>query len=198
LQPSNEAAAPAPANPAFATDKSLATAEGLAALTDKRIDEARSLRDDLPLDSLDRHILAWAVALKGGDGVRRARRSPARRAICPAGGMEMLRRNSERALLKEAPEPERVLRAFGELSPQTPEGAIILARSRISLGDMDGARKALSSIWRTAKMRRRCRGGYSGRIRRDHSSRGSSLPHGAHALFRARQIGRTHRKAGQG
>jgi soluble lytic murein transglycosylase len=153
LQPSNEAAAPAPANPAFATDKSLATlAEGLAALTDKRIDEARSLRDDLPLDSLDRHILAWAVALKGGDGVPSEEIARTARDLPGWPGMEMLRRNSERALLKEAPEPERVLRAFGELSPQTPEGAIILARSRISLGDMDGARKALSSIWRTAKI----------------------------------------------
>ena len=148
------AATPAtPANPAFAADKSLATlADGLAALTAKRIDDARNLRDSLPADSLDRHILDWAIALKGGDGVPSAEIARTARDLPGWPGMEILRRNSERALLKESPAPEAVLRAFGKLAPQTPEGAIILARSHVALGDVEGARKALSSIWRTAKM----------------------------------------------
>ncbi|MGE0284293.1 MAG: lytic transglycosylase domain-containing protein [Rhizobiaceae bacterium] len=155
LQPpdTTTAAPPAPPNPTFANDKSLVTlANGLAALGAKRIDEARALRDSLPANSLDRHILAWAIALKGGNEVPSAEIARTARDLPGWPGMEILRRNSERALLKESPAPEAVLRAFGELAPQTPEGAIILARSQVALGNIDGARKALSSLWRTAKL----------------------------------------------
>jgi soluble lytic murein transglycosylase len=154
VQPVDRAATPAaPVNPALPSDKSLATlAEGLAALTAKRIDEARNLRDSLPSDSLDRHILAWALALKGGDAVPSTEIARTARDLPGWPGMEILRRNSERALSRESPAPEAVLRAFGDLAPQTPDGAIILARSQAALGNIDGARKALSSIWRTAKL----------------------------------------------
>ncbi len=153
LQPAEGTAATAPVNPAFATDKSLATlANGLAALTARQIDQARALRDALPADSLDRHILAWAIALKGGDSVPSAEITRTARDLPGWPGMEVLRRNSERALLKEQPAPETVLRAFGDLTPQTPEGAIILARAHVALGDPDRARQALSTTWRTAKM----------------------------------------------
>lgn len=154
VQPADGAATlAAPVNPALPTDKSLATlAEGLAALTAKRIDEARNLRDSLPVDSLDRHILAWAIALKGGNDVPSAEIARTARDLPGWPSMEILRRNSERALSRESPAPEAVLRAFGDLAPQTPDGAIILARSQVALGNIDGARKALSSIWRTAKL----------------------------------------------
>jgi len=155
LQPADGTAAPpgAPVNPALAADKSLATlADGLAALGAKRIDEARTLRDSLRADSLDRHILAWAIALKGGAGVPSAEIARTARDLPGWPGMEILRRNSERALSRESPAPEAVLRAFGDLAPQTPDGAIILARSQLAFGNIDGARKALSSIWRTAKL----------------------------------------------
>lgn len=155
LQPADGTAATpgAQVNPAFAADKSLATlADGLAALGAKRIDDARTLRDSLRADSLDRHILAWAIALKGGAGVPSAEIARTARDLPGWPGMEILRRNSERALSRESPAPEAVLRAFGDLAPQTPDGAIILARSQLALGNIDGARKALSSIWRTAKL----------------------------------------------
>jgi len=151
LQPTEGPAATA--SPPVVADASLGTlSSGLAALTSKRIDEARSLRDSLPADSLDRHILAWAIALKGGDDVPSIEIARTARDLPGWPGMDVLRRNSERALLKESPAPETVLRAFGDLVPQTPEGAIILARSYVALGNLDFARKALSAIWRTAKM----------------------------------------------
>ena len=42
---------------------------GLDALAGKDIPAARAVRDGLPANSLDRHILAWAIALYGGDQV---------------------------------------------------------------------------------------------------------------------------------
>ncbi|TIS51661.1 MAG: lytic transglycosylase domain-containing protein, partial [Mesorhizobium sp.] len=42
---------------------------GLDALAASDIAVARNARDSLPATSLDRHILAWAIALYGGDKV---------------------------------------------------------------------------------------------------------------------------------
>lgn len=138
-----------PTPPGPATDR---LALGLSSLTGKRIDDARAIRDALPEGSLDRHILAWAVALRGGDSVPSTEIARAARDLPDWPGMLALRRNSERALLKEALPPQTVVRAFGTTAPQTPQGAIVLARAKVALGDVDAARTALSDTWRTAKM----------------------------------------------
>ncbi len=122
---------------------------GLDALSSGDILGARAARDSLPGASVDRHILQWAIALKGGTSREIAE---AARTLPDWPGAEAFRRNSERALRRENPPPRTVVEALGGRAPETSAGAIILARAYIALGDGDRARDMLSDFWRTEKL----------------------------------------------
>ncbi|WP_442578418.1 lytic transglycosylase domain-containing protein [Mesorhizobium sp. ASY16-5R] len=125
---------------------------GLDALSSGDVLAARVIRDSLPASSLDRHILAWAIALKGGKLVPSADIAAAAETLRSWPGAEAFRRNSERALLREQPAPQVVIKAFGGTPPQTAAGAIILARSYVALGQMQAAQAMLSPFWRSEKL----------------------------------------------
>jgi soluble lytic murein transglycosylase len=125
---------------------------GLDALAANNIVSARNARDTLPAISLDRHILAWAIALYGGDKVPSGEIADAAKMLPGWPGTIALRRNSERALYRENPPPQVVVQAFGRSQPLTPEGVIILARSQVALGNQAAARSVLVPFWRTEKL----------------------------------------------
>lgn len=125
---------------------------GLDALAANDIAGARQARETLPVNSLDRHILAWAIALYGGDKVPSGDIADAAKMLPNWPGLIALRKNSERALYRENPAPEIVVQAFGGSQPQTVEGVVILARSYVSLGNVKAARSVLSPFWRTEKL----------------------------------------------
>lgn len=125
---------------------------GLEALSSGNIEGARTMRDAMPSLSLDRHILTWAVALKGGKLVPSSDIASAARDLPGWPGMDVLRRNSERALFREAPDAATVVKTFGTTTPQTAQGVIILARAQVALGNFDAARAVLSPLWRNEKL----------------------------------------------
>ncbi len=125
---------------------------GLDALSAREIARALSLRDALPQDSLDRHILSWAIALRGGALVPSAEISATARALSDWPATDALRRNAERALLRENPAPAQVVATFQGKAPQTMEGIIILTRAQVALGNPETARAVLLPFWRTAKL----------------------------------------------
>ncbi|RWL43280.1 MAG: lytic transglycosylase domain-containing protein [Mesorhizobium sp.] len=125
---------------------------GLDALAANNIVGARNARDTLPATSLDRHILAWAIALYGGDQVPSGEIADAAKMLPGWPGTIALRKNSERALYRENPLPQMVVQAFGRSQPLTPEGVIILARSQVALGNQAAARAVLVPFWRTEKL----------------------------------------------
>lgn len=128
---------------------------GLDALAANDIAGARQVRDALPVNSLDQHILAWAIALYGGDRVPSGDIADAAKMLPNWPGMIALRKNSERALYRGNPTPEIVVQAFGGSQPQTSEGVMILARSYVSQGNVEAARSVLSPFWRTEKLEAR-------------------------------------------
>ena len=67
-------------------------------------------------------------------------------------GARTLRKNSERALARENPDPLAVLKAYGATTPLTLDGVIMLARAHVATGDADEARTLLSPLWRTEKL----------------------------------------------
>lgn len=125
---------------------------GLDALAANDIAGARQVRKDLPVNSLDQHILAWAIALYGGAKVPSGDIADAAKMLPNWPGMIALRKNSERALYRENPAPEVVVQAFGGSQPQTVEGVVILARSYVWQGNVKAARSVLSPFWRTEKL----------------------------------------------
>ena len=126
--------------------------DGLDALFEREIGKARAIREDLPGGSLDRQILAWAIAMRGGDKVPSGDIAAAARNLSGWPGLATLRKNSERALYRENPDPQTVVRVFGASKPQTLEGVMLLARAHLALGKTDAARAVLSPFWRTEKL----------------------------------------------
>ncbi|QPC93984.1 lytic transglycosylase domain-containing protein [Mesorhizobium sp. INR15] len=123
---------------------------GLDALAANDIAGARAAREALPANSLDRHILAWAIALYGGDKVPSADIADAAKMLPNWPGTMALRKNSERALYRENPTPQTVVQAFNGSQPQTFEGVMSLAHAYVALGNAKAARSVLSPFWRTA------------------------------------------------
>ncbi|WP_353642080.1 lytic transglycosylase domain-containing protein [Mesorhizobium sp. WSM2239] len=124
---------------------------GLEALSDGEINQAREVRDSLPERSLDRYVLTWAIAVKGG-GLAPTSDIAAAQALPDWPGTAALRRNGERALLREKPDPKAIVRMLSDTPPETSAGVIILARSHIALGDREAARAVLSPLWRMEKL----------------------------------------------
>ncbi len=125
---------------------------GLDALAAGETGASRAVRDSLPAGSLDRHVLAWAIALYGGDKVPSGDIAAAAEMLPGWPGMTMLRQNSERAIYRENPPPQTVVQAFSGSQPQTLQGVVLLARSYVALGNPGAARSVLSPFWRTAKL----------------------------------------------
>ncbi|MFC3209157.1 lytic transglycosylase domain-containing protein [Aquamicrobium soli] len=125
---------------------------GLDALSAGNIEAARFTRDGLPADSLDRHVLAWAIALFGGDKVPSGEIADTAKMVPGWPGVLSLRRNSERALAREDPAPPAVVQAFGGSQPLTPEGTVLLARAYVATGNVRAAQTVLSPFWRTEKL----------------------------------------------
>jgi soluble lytic murein transglycosylase len=125
---------------------------GLDALGGGNVDRARAARNGLPQNSLDRHILDWAIAISGGDRLPSGEIAAASASLRGWPGLEALRRNSERAMFRENPGPRLVIEAFGGSAPLTIEGAIVLARAQSAVGNADAARRAIVPLWRTARL----------------------------------------------
>ena len=125
---------------------------GLDALSSGNIARARVVRGNLPANSLDRHILTWAIAVSGADGVPSTEIAEAAYSLAGWPGMTTLRANSERAMHRENPGPRTVLSAFGNSQPQTAQGAIVLARAHLATGNTQAARQTLARIWRTERL----------------------------------------------
>jgi soluble lytic murein transglycosylase len=125
---------------------------GLDALARKDIATARAVRDAMPADSLDKHVLAWAIALYGGDTVPSADIAAVTKMLPDWPGMAALQRNGERALYRANPPPDAVIRAFGGRQPETMQGVVLLARAYVSLGNTQAAVSVLAPFWRTRKL----------------------------------------------
>lgn len=113
---------------------------------------ARAVRDGLADGTLDRHILEWTIAIRGGNRASSAEIAAAERDLRGWPGRETLLRNMERALARENAPPTAVIAALKDRSPLTAEGAIISARAHVALGDAEAARQIIGPFWRTTEL----------------------------------------------
>ena len=139
---------------ASALDDTALLREGLAALAAGDIAGARAARDTLPDGVLDRRILAWAIALDGGRAVTRAEIEDASKTLAGWPGQAALRRNLERALIRERADAQTVIAALAGDRPTTIEGAVALARAYREQGDTASAAAAIGTAWRSERLDR--------------------------------------------
>lgn len=137
-----------------AIDDTTLLREGLDALSAGDIAGARAVRDRLPSDALDRRIISWAIAMDGGRAVTLAEIADVVENSRGWPGQAALRRNFERALVREMAEPKALIAAFVDREPATIEGAIALARAFREEGDTARAAAAIGRVWRKERLDR--------------------------------------------
>jgi soluble lytic murein transglycosylase len=133
-----------PADPILPTTQLKA---GLDFLSGNDAADALAVRDQLAQGSLDRHLLTWAIVTSGLRDVPSHEIAVADSELQGWPGLGRLRGNFERALFNENPSPAEVLAAFGRSAPETPQGAIILARALASTGRAPQAGAILRPFW---------------------------------------------------
>lgn len=143
--------APLPESSAWRSDTTTLKS-GLDALAARDLELARAVRNSLPAGALDRHILAWAIALGGGDKLSSSEIDETARSLPGWPGLVTLRKNKERAMFRERPDAQTVIAAFQGSPPKTPEGAIMLARAYLAQGDPNKARAVIAPLWRSERL----------------------------------------------
>ncbi|MBX8801063.1 lytic transglycosylase domain-containing protein [Ochrobactrum sp. MR28] len=133
-----------------AMNGSLKTA--LDALSAKDPRRALAIRNGMSVNDLDRHILTWALALSGSDGLSSSDYVAAASELRGWPGMTTVQRNTERALYRENAPAGTVISYLGNRKPQTTEGMILLGRAYLASGNRNQARQLLAPWWATAKL----------------------------------------------
>ncbi len=126
--------------------------QGLDALSDKDAPRALSIRDGMKPGSLERKILAWAIALSGQAGIPSSEIARISIDLPDWPGQENMRRNSEAALARENLPPQSVIAAFGDSRPESITGAVELAKAHLANGNQKSANAAIAPLWRTEKL----------------------------------------------
>lgn len=127
---------------------------GLQALSDGNARRARSIREGMTPGSLDRDILTWAIALTGGSDVPAIDIANAARSLAGWPGMKALRINSEKAIWREDRPAREVIAAFANTTPESPEGAMALAKAYLGVGEAGRAKQLIQKTWRSEVMDR--------------------------------------------
>ena len=125
---------------------------GLDALSDRDPAGALKVRDGLAPGSLDRQILTWAIAVSGQSDIPSVEIAAAQKQLKGWPGLAALRANSERALAREDAPDADIIAAFGTTRPETPEGAIALAKALVATGKTTEAQAIIRSYWHREAM----------------------------------------------
>lgn len=137
------------------TDSTVGTSDlksGLDALYAKQPQQAIEIRNNMPRNSLDRHILTWAIGVSGVQGIPSSEIFNAAAELKDWPGMKAMRRNSERALANEVNTPQDIIKGFGNHTPITAQGMAALGDALIKTGQTVRARQIVAPWWYKAKL----------------------------------------------
>lgn len=120
---------------------------GLAAISAKDFDTAMGLRLGLPAGSVERKVLAWAIAITLGTGAMPADIRQIARDLSGWPGQSAILQNFERAVLRAQPEHAQVTRVLGGRLPITDEGKVALAQAHLAAMQTDRAAPIIRPWW---------------------------------------------------
>ncbi|MEE9314897.1 MAG: lytic transglycosylase domain-containing protein [Rhizobiaceae bacterium] len=123
---------------------------GLKALGKNRMKAALVARGQLRSGSLERKVMAWAIAMNGR-GVDVATLSKISQDLAHWPGGKTIRNNLERALMKQA-NGDALRVAFSASQPESKVATIALAVAQLRAGNKKTAHKLIAPIWRTQKL----------------------------------------------
>lgn len=145
---------------ALEPDMALNTGQGTIELLGNALDAidrgdiatARTIRDSLPRNSLDRNLAAWSIATSGNEDVSSSEIAEVARTLPDWPLVKTMRRETEQALARENSDPHKVIEILGGREPMTIEGVTVLARAYLATGNRGAALDVLIPFWRTTKL----------------------------------------------
>ncbi|WP_409361726.1 lytic transglycosylase domain-containing protein [Bartonella heixiaziensis] len=125
---------------------------GLDALSNNDIAKTISLRNSMEKNSLDRHILTWAIGISSRANVPSTEIFNAIKELKGWPGIATMQRNAERAFINETNSTHVIIQKFSHHSPLTAQGMAAFAKALIATGQTAHARQMITPWWHTTKL----------------------------------------------
>ncbi|WP_317993012.1 lytic transglycosylase domain-containing protein [Bartonella gliris] len=125
---------------------------GLDALSNNNIAKTISLRNSMEKNSLDRHILTWAIGISSKANIPSAEIFHAINELKGWPGIAIIQRNAERAFITETNFAQAIIQKFAHHSPHTAQGMAIFAKALIATGQTTRARQIIAPWWYKTKL----------------------------------------------
>lgn len=125
---------------------------GLDALYNNHADLAIAMREAMPNNSLDRHILTWAIGVSGVKNIPSDEILKTANELKNWPGTTQMRRNFERALASEPKNASIIIAEFDTVTPLTAQGMTSLGLAYIETGQPKRAYQMIAPWWHSAKL----------------------------------------------
>ncbi|GAA4659903.1 lytic transglycosylase domain-containing protein [Bartonella pachyuromydis] len=125
---------------------------GLDALLNNNIAKTINLRNSLVKNSLDRHILTWAIAISGQANIPSFEIFNAIKELKEWPGIDIMQRNAERAFINEKNFTQAILQKFAHHPPLTAQGMALFTKVLITTGQTTRAQQIISPWWHNTKL----------------------------------------------
>nr|CDP79876.1 soluble lytic murein transglycosylase precursor [Bartonella schoenbuchensis] len=125
---------------------------GLDTLSNKNIAKTIALRNTMAKNSLDRHILTWAINTSNHTDIPSSELFNAINELKGWPGMATMKRNAERAFINETSSSQIIIQKFAHTHPLTVQGMAALAKALIATGKTTRARQIIAPWWYKAQL----------------------------------------------
>ncbi|EJF78332.1 hypothetical protein ME7_00323 [Bartonella birtlesii LL-WM9] len=125
---------------------------GLDALLNNNIVKTISLRNSLEKNSLDRHILTWAISISNQANIPSSEIFNAIKELKGWPGIDIMQRNAERAFINENNFTHIILQKFAHHPPLTAQGMARFAKALIATRQIARAQQIIAPWWHKAKL----------------------------------------------
>ncbi|WP_455466554.1 lytic transglycosylase domain-containing protein [Bartonella sp. B39] len=125
---------------------------GLDALLNNNIAKTISLRNSLEKNSLDRHILTWAISISSQANIPSSEIFSAIKQLKGWPGIDIMQRNAERAFINETNSAHVIIQKFSYHPPLTAQGMAMFAKALIATGQTARAQQIIAPWWHKEKL----------------------------------------------
>ncbi|WP_019224100.1 lytic transglycosylase domain-containing protein [Bartonella rattaustraliani] len=125
---------------------------GLDALSNNDIVTTINLRNSMEKNSLDRHILTWAIGMSNQTNIPSSEIFYAINVLKGWPGIITMQHNAERAFINETNLAQKIIQRFSHHHPLTAEGMALFAQALIATGQTARARQIIAPWWYKTKL----------------------------------------------
>ncbi|KEG19973.1 hypothetical protein H710_00569 [Bartonella bacilliformis Ver097] len=125
---------------------------GLDSLSKNNITQAITLRNMMAKNSLNRHILTWAIGTSNQTNIPSSELFNALNELKEWPGIALIQGNAERAFVNETNSAQKIIQKFSNRLPITAQGMAAFTEALITTGQITHARQIIAPWWHKTKL----------------------------------------------